>query len=181
MGVIFDILGSFIIRAAIISIVLNLMLTLHETLYSSTERIYLNEVMRAPSETMTYDLKLAGYNASKSIWEARENEIVFYADLDNNGTQETVRYYVSNNILYRTLNGVSPLELARNVTSFTLKYYNVYGVLLSYSNNRTDVKSIQVELVIQSTKTIISAVTEGTHAATPLSVKWEIQVFPLNL
>ncbi|MHB1049925.1 MAG: hypothetical protein ACYC09_07595 [Bacteroidota bacterium] len=181
MGVIFDILGSFIIRAAIISIVLNLMFTLHETLYSNTERIYLNEVMKAPAETMSYDLKLAGYNASKAIWEARESEIIFYADLDNNGTQETVRYYVSNGILYRTLNGVSPLELARNVTSFTLKYFNVYGVLLSYSNNRTDVKSIQVELIIQSTKTMTSVITENTHAATPHSVKWEIQIFPLNL
>jgi hypothetical protein len=181
MGVIFDILGSFIIRAAIITIVLNLMITLHETLYSNTERIYLNEVMRAPSETMTYDLKLAGYNASKSIWQARQNEIIFYADLDNNGSQETVRYYVSNGILYRTLNGISPLELARNVTSFTLQYFNVNGTLLSYDQNKTDVKSIKVELIIQSTKTVISAVTEGTHAATPLSVKWEIQIFPLNL
>jgi hypothetical protein len=130
---------------------------------------------------MTYDLKLAGFNASKAIWEARQSEIIFYADLDNNGTQETVRYYINNGILYRTLNGVSPLELARNVTSFSLKYFNVNGTLLSYSNNRTDVKSIQVELIIQSTKTVISAVTEGTHAATPLSVKWEIQIFPLNL
>jgi hypothetical protein len=180
MGVIFDILGSFIIRAAIISIVLNLMFTLHTTLYTNTERIYMNEVVKAPAETMTYDLKLAGFNASKSIWEARESEIVFYADLDNNGSQETVRYFVSNGILYRTLNGGSILELARNVTQFRLKYYNVFGQELSYSNNRVDVKSIQVRLILQSTKTVTSAIS-GTSEATPFSVKWEIQIFPLNL
>lgn len=180
MGVVFDILGSFIVRAAIISIVLNLMITLHETLYSNTDRIYLNEVIKAPSETMSYDLKLAGYNASKSIWEARENEIVFYADLDNNGTQETVRYYVSGGILYRTLNGGSPLELARNVTTFTFKYFNVFGQLLSYANNRTDVKSIQVTLIIQSTNTMTTIIS-GTSESVPRTAKWEIQIFPLNL
>lgn len=180
MGVIFDILGSFIVRAAIIIIVLNLMLTLHETLYSNTERIYLNEVIKAPSETMSYDLKLAGYNASKVIWEAREDEIVFYADLDNDGTQETVYYYVDNGILYRTLNGGTPFELARSVTKFTFKYFNVTGQQLSYANNRTDVKSIQVELIIQSTTTVTSLIS-GSSDAIPKTAKWEIQIFPLNL
>ncbi len=180
MGVIFDILGSFIVRAAIIIIVLHLMLTLHETLYSNTDRIYLNEVMKAPSETMSYDLKLAGYNALKTFSIAQKNLMLFYADIDNDGSQESIRYSIFGGILYRRVNFLPAMEIARNVKELEFKYFDISGNLLAYTNPRNDVKSIKVTLVLQSTNTVTSAIS-GTSDAIPKTAKWEIQIFPLNL
>lgn len=182
MGVIFDILGSFIVRAAIISIVLTLMLTLHETLYKNTDRIYLNEVMKAPSETMTHDFKLAGFKSLKTIGIAEANRILFYGAVDSaNGAQKMVRYHVSNGILYRTIGGTTQHELARNVTSFTLKYFDVLGTQLAYSSSPiSNVKSISVALTIQS-KNSVSTIYSGSSDTIPLSLTWQSHFFPLNL
>lgn len=182
MGVIFDILGSFIVRAAIISIVLNLMLTLHETLYRNTDRIYLNEVLKAPSETMTFELKLAGYNASKTFSSAKSDTIIFFGDIDNNGVSDQITYFrdTTNKILYRKINSGSNFELARNVTAFSVKYYNVDGTQIAYGNGVTDVKSIQVTLTIQSSQTLKSFIEDDSQFKY-LTITWNHQIFPLNL
>lgn len=182
MGVIFDILGSFIVRAAIISIVLNLMLTLHETLHKNTDRIYLNEVMKAPSETMTFELKLAGYNASKEFLSAKADTIVFFGDIDNNGVSDQISYFrdTTNKILYRKINAGSNFELARNVTAFTLKYYDVTGTQLGFGNGISGVKSIQITMTIQSSLTMKSFMEDQSNFNF-LSATWSTQIFPLNL
>jgi hypothetical protein len=135
--------------------------------------------MKAPSQTLSYDLKLAGYNASKTFQEARESEIIFYGAVDSaRGASRTIRYHLNSGILYRTLDAGTPMEIARNVTAFTLKYYDINGTQLAYSSARTDVKSISVDITIVSTITMKSFMEENT---TPLSVSWNGKIFPLNL
>lgn len=182
MGVIFDILGSFVVRAAIVAILLNLMLMLHGTLYRTTQQVYLNQVIISPSQTISNDLALAGYNSSTNFLKADLSEMIFYADLDNNGTSETVRYYVSNNILYRTINGGTPFELARSVTKFEISYYNILGSQLSYTYvpPRTTVKSVFVQITLASTNKI-TTINSGKMDTTTQTVSWSKHIFPQNL
>lgn len=180
MGVIFDIIGSTIVRAAIVATILNLMISLNEALFKKTDQAYLNEVIIAPSQTMTNDLKLAGYAAPKTFTIARQREMVFFADIDNSGTADVIWYYLSNDILYRSINGGTPFELARDVTNLTFVYFDVNGGQVSYGLNRTNVKSIYVQLTIQSTKrypTLFSGSSDSVYQSTT----WNSHIFPLNL
>lgn len=180
MGVIFDILGSFVVRAAIVVTILNLMITLNEALYKKTDQAYLNEVISAPAQILTEDLKLAGYGASTTFPIANANEVSFYADTDNNGSAETIRYYVDSQILYRTIDGGTPFEVARQVVSFTFVYFNVTGAQISYGLNRTTVKSIYVQITLQS-QNLFKNMYSGTSDTTKQSAIWQSHIFPVNL
>lgn len=184
MGVIFDILGSFIIRMAIVVIILNLMITLQEGLYKNTERLSLNELIFAPAQTMAADIKLAGYRASKTFVRAQRNDMSFYADTDNNGVSETIRYYIDSSIstnkrLFRTVNGASQLLIASNVTYYNFVYFNVTGVSVT-GNNITTVKSVYVELGLESKKSLTSYWGGKTDKVTTTN-RWSQHFFPPNL
>lgn len=180
MGVIFDILGSFVVRAAIVVTILNLMITLNEALYKKTDQAFLNEVIAAPAQLITEDLKLAGYSASNTFPIAYVNEMSFLADIDNNGSAETIHYYVINQILYRTINGGTPFEVARQVIGFTLVYFNVNGGQISYGLNRTTVKSVYVQLSLQSQNLFMNKYS-GNSDTTKQTEMWQSHIFPVNL
>lgn len=184
MGVIFDILGSMVIRVAIVTIILNLMISLHEALYKNTERVYLNETINAPIQSISADIKLAGFRASKAFPKAQRNDLSFNADTDNNGVAEVIRYYIDSTVatnkkLYRTVNGGSLLLIADNITYYRFSYYSVTGATVS-GNNISTVKSIFVELTIQSKNTVTSY-TGGTSESAATSTKWSQHFFPPNL
>lgn len=187
MGVIFDILGSFVVRAAIVAVMLNLMLSLHEQLQKKNEQAYMNEVMAAPALTIVSDLKLAGYNSSSSndstkmFPVASANEMQFFADTDENGSSELIRYYVNNGILYRTVNGANALELARSVTAFQLTYYFASGFATAPGINVWGIKSIDVRLQMQSASLGVTSRFSGVSDSTLYTVEWREHVFPKNL
>jgi len=207
MAVILDILGSFIVRAAIVVIILNLMITLHQELSKSTDRAALNTFMFGYSDTTGFfekkvnryfagasqviaaDIKLAGFRASKDFAIAHSNEISFsYGDsAASNASIYTIRYYISptapanaHKILYRTVNGAAPLEIARDILTFNITYYNVNGTLVPYGAPVTGIKSIYMTLVMESN------ITEKTYQGPlgdtlALKAKWERHFFPENL
>ncbi len=201
MAVILDILGSFVIRAAIVVVILNLMINLHQELSKNTERIYLNtslygsgdttlakyKFLGGVSQVIASDIKLAGFGASKIFATAQSNDVSFYADTGNAGTSQTIRYYISptspataHKILYRTVDAGTPLEVARDVITFNLLYYKVDGTLASYGINVSGIKSIYITLVMESN------MTEQTYQGAlndtlALQAKWERLFFPENL
>ncbi|MEW5800057.1 MAG: hypothetical protein AB1728_13745, partial [Bacteroidota bacterium] len=159
MGVIFDILGSFVVRAAIVAVMLNLMISLNEALYRKNDRMYLTEVLEAPSQVIANDLRLAGYNASKTFARAYTTDMMFYADTGNDGSVESIRFYLSGTTLYRRINSGTPFELARSVTYFNVTYYNIYGNQVSGSSV-SGVKSIYIQLTIRSGNRITSVISD---------------------
>ena len=160
MAVILDILGSFVVRAAIVVVILNLMINLHESLSKSTDRITLNESINNAGQVIAADIKLAGFRASKAFTTTLNNEISFYADTGNVGTFQKIRYYISptspatvHKILYRTVNDDAQLEIARDILSFSIAYYKVNGSLTTIASDSLNVKSIYITLVMESTMT----------------------------
>ncbi len=187
MAVILDILGSYVVRAAIVVVILNLMINLHQSLSKNTDRITLNGNINSVGEVIAADLKLAGYRASKTFAVAQTNEISFYADLDNSGTPRTIRYYLNpttpataHKILYRTINAGTPFEVGRDVITFSLSYYKVNGSLASYGTNITGIKSVYIAIIMESNMT--EKTYQGPVSDTlALQAKWERHFFPENL
>ena len=185
MGVVIDIIGSFIVRASIVAILLTMIVNLHDALYRNTDRAALQTLMDAPQVTIESDLKMAGYNASTTFDEAKSDHMRFYADIDNDGSSDQIDYKTSSPdadghmILTRKVNGVS-MELARDVTNFTLTYYDVYGNQISYGGSTTGIKSIYVQIVIESA-TAVSGLLDGSSDNSRNKVSWEEQIFPKNL
>ncbi|MFA5832835.1 MAG: hypothetical protein WDA22_05080 [Bacteroidota bacterium] len=187
MGVLLDILGSFVIRAAVVLIILTTMITLNNSLFRQTERVALNELVSGIGETVFNDLSHAGYNStSKTFNKADSIETIFFADLDNNGSVETIRYYLgsgasgSHRILYRTLNSGTAFEIARDVILLRFYYYNITGGTVSYGNNRTGIKSVKVSITIESSHKLVSVYSGTSDTLSYQQAKWEAHIFPSN-
>ena len=196
MGVILDILGSFVVRAAIVVIILNLMINLHQSLSKNTDRIYLNQSISNAGNIIAADIKLAGFAATDTFAIARRRNIKFSADTGNNGTVQTIRYYTvpsipsasAKAILYREVIGTTTqtLEIATNITDFNISYYIVTGEPIN-GLNVVGIKSIYITLVMESniTEKEYYAIDAGEYSTgtnvTPLRVKWERHFFPENL
>lgn len=189
MAVILDILGSFVVRAAIVVIILNLMISLHESLSKNTDRVYLNQSIENAGQIIAADIKLAGYNATTTFAIARRRSMQFSADTGNNGTVQTIRYYtepsiptaVDKAILKREVIGTTTqtIEIARDIIDIRFTYFNVSGSVIS-GTPLVGVKSIYVSLLM------VSNMTERTYQGissdtAKLTVKWERQFFPENL
>jgi hypothetical protein len=188
MNVILDIIGSFVIRGMIVLIVLTAMVSLNNSLFRQTERVALNDLVTNTSETIYNDFSLAGYGASTSkvFNKADSIEAIFSADLDNDGTAETVRYYLgagaagSHRILYRTLNAGTPFEIARDVILIRFYYYSATNVSLT-GTTVSGIKSINVSLTIESNHQLISLYSGSADTSSYQQATWEGHIFPKGL
>lgn len=187
MGVIIDLIGSMVVRASIIAIVLNLMVNLHEALYKYTERNYLNETLNSAVQTISSDLRLAGYNAStKRFPKAQSDTLSFRADIDDNGTEDIIQYYTNpttgpDKVLYRTVNSGPAMQVARDVDTFYVIYYRNTGTPVTGSNVN-NIKSVNVLLRIASnSRNRLNATPQsGSSESTARKVTWQQHFFPEN-
>jgi len=186
MGVVIDIIGSFIIRGAITVMSLNLLIIMNDSLYRTTEQTYLNEIIAVPAEVMTIELRSAGYKASKNFLVAQGTEVKFCADTGD-GTPDTIQYYLgllepstNHKVLYRKINNGAEYELARQVDSLKFTYFDEDGVRVPYTYNSSVIRSIFVQLSLQSKYTITTTLS-GTSDSLRLKAYWENHIFPKNL
>lgn len=189
MAYLLDILGSMVIASVVIMILLVLNLNI---ISSSGENLNANIAQRDLTTTVSvleYDLFKTGYRVSGSkIAIADSNEIKFYTDFDNNGTRDSIHYYLGNvSELSSTSNPLDrPLYRAENdnilktkfsVVDFNLTYYDSIGNSIDYAllNNqaaRNFIKTIKVVLAIESGEHI-----EGEYQ----NSKWQKKITPKNL
>ena len=114
-----------------------------------------------------------GVKGESPFVEAKANRIVFKSDFDVDGIVETVSYYLSDTsaasstqnphdkILYRIVDDEPEIDVPMGVTQFELKYFN------SPEGKETadldEIRSIEVELVIQNTFTADEGYTSYTR------------------
>ncbi len=189
MGVMIDIIGSTIIRGAIILVILNLNVSLNNALSQKTVRAALKQKMVVPAQILTDDIRLAGYNqsGSKVFPMARANEIQFLADLNSDSTADIVHYYLgaapagsTHRVLYRQLNLGASFALASDVVSLSFFYYSSLGSAISPGDNKLGIKFISVKLKIESNTQVIEGVGTGNTARYETAY-WERTIFPQNL
>ena len=210
MSVMLDIIGSMIIRGAIVLMTLYLSVGLQSAYtYKSTLYIVKQKTV-VPAEILTDDIRMAGYGptTSKIFTTAMSEAVQFFADVNNDSLPETVHYYLgptytgsSHRSLFRevsSINGGAPFELARDVDSLCFTYYDVYGNTLSGSNV-SGIKSVKVSLVMESGAQVADEITTAPTASGLYSNEktadttvnnfptkyvrafWERTVFPQNL
>ena len=187
MAVMLDIIGSFVIRAAVVLIILTTMVNLSNSLYRQSERVALETLVTGAGETISNDLSLAGYrSASKLFLTADSVQTRFYADLNDDGAVEIVRYYLSagasgsHRILYRSLNGGTAFEIARDVVLLQFTHYSVTGSSLT-GTNVSGVKSVRISLTIESNHKLRSFYSGRTDTLQYQKATWQGYVFPENL
>ena len=140
---IIDILGAAIIGGILLINLLNANGTLVEnvSVYNHDKNFQQDLVITAT--VVERDFTLVGYvnnseliGSNANIIDGSLNSIKFRTDIDNNGTIDTITYYLSDlsamahtpnprdMILYRKLNSDIPYVLANNVTRFRLIYFD---------------------------------------------------------
>lgn len=192
MGVIIDIVSSFVVRAIIITIILNMMITLHDALHRNTQRAVLAETIASSCSVISNDVKLAGYGNPKytTFDIATSTQMRFRADLNNDGVTDIVtyrrsdmtgsnppRYYIKRDVT--TASGTTTLEIARNVVSFSITYYNNIGIPIS-GTPLTNVKSVLIKVTMESNVSTIGAY-NTTSDNQLLQSSWREHIFPRNL
>ena len=113
----------------------------NESIYSHDKNLQLDLVIAAT--ILERDFNLLGYvnnvnlvGLNQNIFSGTETSIRFRSDIDNNGTIDTISYFISDTsalshtpnprdmILYRRTNNDVPFILANNITRFRLTYLN---------------------------------------------------------
>ncbi len=194
MSVMLDIIGSVIITGILMATVLQVNVNLSTESYSTLLQLnsQLNAVVLA--QIIEHDFYRIGYSQSgaisSAITSADSQNITFKADIDNSGTINTVSYALGttseaavaatpnprDRILRRTVDGGVALGGNLGITSFRLTYYDTLEAIISSpSSNLSKIKSIKVQITIESPY----PVTPGD--STYVGAYWEKLVFPRNL
>lgn len=162
MSTLLEITGSTIIGGLIILIIFNLNSNIVQTgTLQQFDKISQSNITSLMEE-IEYDLKKIGYRATDpAIITADSNAISFKYDTDNNGTEETISYFVSDTttlsgtenprdiLLYRTVGAgaANPVTSNLGVTKFRLWYYDKSGNLTTTPAN---IRSIKFAVSVES-------------------------------
>jgi len=181
MGAMLDIIGSLAIRGVILTLIINLIITLRDAQYERTSVATTGQNLSVAARIMEKDLKYAGYNAADSIdvfLIADSQQVEFLGDVDNDSTLDIVNYQIVANpsgevdskVIARTLNSAFPLYIANGPVSMKIMYYDAAGTSTSTLSN---ISSLSVLLSMKNNYPI-----DDTLFAT---IRREILVFPANL
>ena len=179
MSIMLDLIGSMIVRGAIMLTFLYLTINLQNALYERTIYATVKQKTVIPAQILTDDLRMAGYgpSTSKTFSIAYLQEIEFSVELSVGDTPSAhtdvapnvVHYYLgpatqpdsTHRILYRRVDTRTPFQVATDVDSLVFTYYDSLGATISPGLNVQHVKSIKVKLVIQSNAQTTDIMTSG--------------------
>ena len=140
-----DILGSTIMGGILLLILLRLNDTSSEKTSNYGGELSLQQNLVTIAQIMEYDFRKMGYcqdwtkfpDPTKAIKEANTSKIKFYADIDDNGTMDSITYSLGglltstpnprDRYFYRTLNNQAPVAINLGVSEFYMKYYDALG------------------------------------------------------
>ena len=176
MPIVLDIAASLAIRAAIILVILQLNVSLNQTLTYKTATANIRENLATTVTIMETDLRQAGYGISTSIFlTSNASDVKFRADLQNDGTIDTVRFYLSGSEIYRAKNSETPVRIALGVTQLAFTYYTSTGAT---TTTASAVKSVKGAISMEENFTITGM---GDGETRRPSASSEFQVYPENL
>ena len=160
---ILDILGSMLIGGTLLMIMFRLNNAAVENSYNNSEDLILQENLTNVVGILESDLRRMGYCQDWSNLPADSSHIKFLADIDNNGSVDTVDYYVgptseltqtpnpNDRYLYRVAGGTADPITKFDVVEFNLLYFNTFGDTLSSPVSvPSQIASIQVNIRIEN-------------------------------
>jgi len=166
-----DLVGSMVIGGIIILMVINLNMSVN---IAATQNLYSNVTQRqvvSSGEVIEYDIYKIGYRVNGDvISKADSNEISFLADINNDGVNDQIRYYLADTsslsgtynpddkILWRDLNNATSLT-PFIITELNFSYYDSLGQTIDYislgnQSFRNKVKTIKIKIETQTSELI---------------------------
>jgi hypothetical protein len=169
MSTLLDIIGSFTIGAVVLTLIIRFNQSM---ITSSQESIIYNTAQLSTtqlSQVIEFDFYKIGYRtgSGEKIAVAKESDIQYYSDYNNDGIIDTLRYFISDTsalsntmnpddkLIYRTVNDSLP-ELVGSVIFFKLTYRDNTGSeitpvsLLADSLERRKISEIDIHLFVES-------------------------------
>ena len=154
-------LGSIVIGGLMLVNFMNYQADLSEHTYSHTLDLVLQETAIEVVEMVERDLCKIGRGVRQPAFAIyAQDDISFYADLENDGVIDTVRYYVSSTsaatstpnpndrIFYRVVNGANEFEWAVGLTAFQIKFYDASN---DTTSNLFKARALEVSMSFEST------------------------------
>ncbi len=168
-----DILGSVIIGGVMMTIAYRLSDTVTEKTYNNSGELTIQRNLATQAQLIEFDFRKIGYcknwnlipDPTKALLYADTSSIKFYTDIDNNGTVDSIHYYLGptseltgtanprDRLLYRVLNGEQPRSSNLGVTQFHLVYFDALGDTLTPPIGiNGGITSIEINLTVESTE-----------------------------
>lgn len=168
MSIILDLFGSAIIGGYVILIGMRMLATMGDTIVASGTTVSTQESMVDAIATMESDFRKIGYGvteAKNSIAIADSNRIRFRADMNRDGSVDSVEWYLgprlakftdrSVHYLFRRYNGGQPMIAAANVVYFRLRYLDQTGNPTAFTTN---IAMIETTLELSSQYKVVDQV-----------------------
>ena len=182
MSVMLDIIGSVIIAGYVILMGLQLNGSIMGTATSSVTNLNVQESMSELVRNLEYDFRKIGYHVADPkmcIALADTSHIKFYADMDRDGSVDSVEWFAGAplttlpnpaiRVLYRKLNQEDAGGAAGlGVTQFKLRYFDAHGVEIPPLSTSlySQIWTIEVSLRVESPYQVQAAVnTENSEYA----------------
>jgi len=185
MTIFLDLLGSWVIRASLITVMLTLTVNLNNTLYKSNQQANAKKLAVAVDSIIYSDLNMAGYNVSGATFSiAADTNLQFAGDVNGGGVPETIRYWTAYDNttglrkLYRYVNNENSghdLLLGSNFKKVTFLYFDNSGAQTAVLAN---IVAVEVRLTTQVTDAVTSAYS-SVHG--DYTITTDFQVHPANL
>ncbi len=175
--------GSFLIGGMLLLSILALNASIMETATMNSLGTNAQENVTVIVSILDYDFRKMGYrvaSGTSAITTMTGTTITFLGDVDDNGSVDTVNYYLgptseptstdnpNDRFLYRNVNGTA-IDVALGMTTWNLSYYGADGAVTATPAN---VRSIRVTFTVQSM--IAFDTTYG-------EARWEGRFSPKNL
>ena len=172
-----DILGSIIIGGLILLILFRLNTSATSNLYNNTSEANVQSAMISVGTVLENDFRKIGYckdwtkipDPTKAILFADTSSIKFLTDINNDGTVDTIDYYLGptsellntpnprDRLLYRVVNNEAPKSSNVGITEFKLIYFDSFGnVLTTPVNPPGQIQKMQIDLRVENPEPIDS-------------------------
>ncbi len=161
MSYMLDIVGSFIIAGLLLLAVMSSYTNVNEFALISSMNLTVQENLKEWTQIVRHDFRKIGFHVNdttSAIQSIDSTSISFLADIDNNGTVDSVSYFLSDpdqvpgteNPRDRMLNRLVSGQLTSGslgLTDFQLRYYDGIGNLTWVPD---EVKAVEVFIQIES-------------------------------
>ena len=182
MNILLDLMGSTIIGALIVSMLINFNMYQSNSIISSDSELQLQQNAKTLAEILNHDFRKIGYRYDNTAFvEADSERISFYSDVDRDGNIELVTYMLGDTtevsgttnprdrILYRIADNDTISGPSLGLTKAKFSYFNGSGVA---TITPSDIHYVKAELWIEAVEPV-----DGKYPFT----YWELIINPRNL
>ncbi|GAB4140277.1 MAG: hypothetical protein Fur0015_10650 [Ignavibacteriales bacterium] len=167
-----DIVGSMVIGGMLMLILFRLQDSATKNSYNYGGEAIVQQNLVEVVQLLEHDFRKIGYcrdwsqipDPSRAILTADSTSLSFLTDLDDNGTVDSLRYYLgpkselsetpnpNDRMLYRVENGGTPVGANLGVTEFQLEYYDALNNKLTFPiQNTGQIYTMRIDLKVENT------------------------------